>query len=60
MQTLNDILEKELQDYGFSLEDDEDFVHLRLNGKIIATWASLAATQESIRTCAWAWKKRHE
>lgn len=57
---LKDILEKELLDYGFSLEENEDFVDLKHNDKIIATWYSSSATTKSIRTCAWAWKRRHE
>lgn len=58
--TVNGILEKGLLDYGFSLEENEDFVDLKHNGKIIATWYGSAAIEESIRTCAWAWKRRHE
>lgn len=60
MQTVNDILEKELLDYGFTLEDDEDCVDLKHNDKIIATWYSSAATAKAIRLTAWSWMKRQK
>jgi len=49
---LDGILGEDLLEYGFHVEDDEDFVYLRCKGIIIATWNSSIAQPSAIRMVA--------
>jgi hypothetical protein len=36
---LTNLLSQESRDKGYTLEEDEDFIYLHLDGKLIGTWS---------------------
>ena len=36
---LTNLLSQESRDKGYTLEEDEDFLYLHLDGKLIGTWS---------------------
>jgi hypothetical protein len=49
---LNNILTKEQEEAGLTLDDDEDIVYLRYKEKVIAVWSATKITQPLIRVKA--------
>jgi len=53
MQTLHEaVLGKELVEQGFTLEEDEDFAYLKLNGNTIGTYNAYTVTIGTLRNDA--------
>lgn len=56
---LTGILGSELDQQGFRLYDEEDYVDLWYRGKLVATWYGSTATPDLIKQAARAWLKEH-
>lgn len=54
------ILDKDLEDLGLSLEEEEDYLDLKHGAQVIGRWYPSAASIGKIEKVAWEWARNHD